>query len=71
MNNYLQQLKRDYDSSQSPQWYDEYTKATLDNFSYEIKLGKLTWNDFQKFVEDNFGSGDFAWWCLRYVRNNI
>lgn len=71
MNNYLQQLKRDYDSNQSPQWYDEYTKATLNKISYEIKLGRLTFNDFRKFVEDNFGSGNFAWGCLQYIKKEI
>lgn len=71
MNDYLQQLKRDYDSSQSPLWHDKYTKATLDKISYEIKIGKLTWNDFRKFVENNLGSGDFAWGCLQYVRKVI
>lgn len=68
---FLEQLKCDFESSQNPQWYDEHTTVTLDSISNEMRLGRITWNEFRHFVEDNFGQGDFAWGCLQHVKQNI
>lgn len=67
----LQRLKLDFDSSQSPQWYDKHTTDTLDDILNDISHDRLTWSEFQCFVNENFGQGDFAWGCLQYVRKNL
>lgn len=71
MNDNLHQLKRDYDSSNTPLWSDPMTIKMLDKVVEDIKFMRLSYNDFRLFVNDNFEQGNFAWGCLQYVRGKI
>lgn len=68
LNRDLVALKRDYDSCPFPSWQDTSTVSTLNNIIKEIKLGRLSMNDFNQFVTLNLGQGDFAWGCRQYVQ---
>lgn len=70
-NQYLQTLKRDYESCQIPSWNDPMTLRTLDNIVHSIKLGHLSLSEFYQFAADNLGQGDFAWGCRQYVQRNV
>lgn len=64
-------LRRDYESSQVPQWYDPMTIDTLDKIVNSIHLGRYTLDDFESFAKEHLGRDEFTWRCLRYVRNRV
>lgn len=71
LNKYFLDIKRDFDSCQCPRWDDPMTLMTLDKIVCEIRLGRISANDFCSFVEDNLGQGDFAWGCLQHVKRSV
>lgn len=71
MNEHFEKLKRDYESCGSPIWSDPMTIKTLDDIVYEIKLGRISLDDFYSFAKENIGQGDFYFGCWRYVRRNL
>lgn len=70
-NKNLMLLKYDFENSQLPQWYDESTKRTLEEIANDISQGKMTWNEFREFVDNNLDQHDFAFGCLRYVQKRL
>lgn len=70
-NKNLMLLKYDFENSQFPQWYDESTKRTLEEIANDISQGKMTWNEFREFVDNNLGHNGFASDCLRYVQKKL
>lgn len=71
MNEHFEKLKRDYESCGSPIWSDPMTIKTLDDIVHEIKLGRISLDDFYSFAKENIGQGDFYFGCWRYVRRNF
>lgn len=60
-------LKSDFDSSDTPDFYDGKTLETLSSVAVKIYNGEYTEDEFYKFVNDNFGHGDFAEKCKDFV----
>lgn len=65
----LEQLKRDFDNSNTPHWYDPATINTMTLICLEIRRGNFSKPSFEDYVDDNFGAGDFAKGCKKYVES--
>lgn len=53
-------LKNDYNSSETPIFYDSKTLETLCSIAYSIYKGDYSEDDFYCFVDEYLGKGDFA-----------
>lgn len=64
-------LKSDYDSSDIPDFYDGKTIETLCSIAYNIYKGEYKESEFDSFVHENLGNGDFAKLSKTFVSNSI
>lgn len=65
----LEQLKSDFDNSQAPNWFDPATINTLTLICFEIRRKNISKPSFEDYVDENFGTGDFAKGCKKYIES--
>lgn len=71
MNREFVLLKNDYNSSDTPDFYDGRTLETLSSVVVKIYNGEYTEYDFYQFADDNLGRGDFAQRCKDFVSYSL
>ena len=68
---YLNQLKRDYDSCQLPEYYDPSTQRSLYTIAQSIIDGDYTMSAFRSYVDSNFHLKSFHDGCIETVMDYI
>lgn len=64
-------LMNDYNSSDTPDFYDGKTLETLSSVVHKIHDGEYTEDYFCQFTDSNLGHGDFAQKCKDFVSYSL